>query len=56
MTKLTLEQQELLFANDCKLINLRILKLINFSKFKGDYGNEKQTYINRTRRIICKGL
>ncbi len=23
MTKLTLEQQELLFANDCKLINLR---------------------------------
>ena len=35
---------------------LRILKLINFSKFKGDYGNDKQTYINRTRRIICKGL
>ena len=23
MTKLTLEQQELLFTNDCKLINLR---------------------------------
>ena len=32
------------------------MKLINFSKFKGDYGNEKQTYINRTRRIIENAL
>ena len=34
MTKLTLEQQELLFANDCKLINLRY-------EYHGYTGTEK---------------
>ena len=34
MTKLTLEQQELLFANDCKLINLRY-------EYHGYTGSEK---------------
>ena len=34
MTKLTLEQQELLFANDCKLINLRY-------EYHGCTGTEK---------------
>lgn len=36
MTKLTLEQQELLFANDCKLINLRyVTKELRRSEFEG---------------------
>lgn len=34
MTKLTLEQQELLFSNDCKLINLRY-------EYHGYTGSEK---------------
>ena len=34
MTKLTLEQQDLLFANDCKLINLRY-------EYHGYTGTEK---------------
>ena len=34
MTKLTLEQQELLFTNDCKLINLRY-------EYHGYTGSEK---------------
>ena len=37
MTKLTLEQQELLFANDCKLINLRY-------EYHGYTGTEKYGY------------
>ena len=47
MTKLTLEQQELLFANDCKLINLRY-------EYHGYTGTEKWGDCDRTggRRIV----
>lgn len=36
MTKLTLEQQELLFANDCKLINLRYEYLRRAQRHKSE--------------------
>ena len=47
MTKLTLEQQELLFANDCKLINLRY-------EYHGYTGTEKWAIVTELaeRRIV----
>ena len=46
MTKLTLEQQELLFANDCKLINLRY-------EYHGYTGTEKWAIVTELAEENC---